>query len=83
MELLLDNGLTESALLEGKSSGAIQGSVPRMLPDTVVAALRLDRPMSAIFTTGCSGSRKSPRKFSAFCGIASQCELPISARGDI
>ena len=50
----------------GKSSGAIQGRVPRMLPLTKVVALRLLRPMSAILTTGLLRSRRSPRRFSVF-----------------
>ncbi len=55
-----------SCCMEGNSSGAIQGSVPRMFPLTKVAAFFLDSPKSPILTTGLLRSLKSHSRLSHF-----------------
>lgn len=55
-----------SCCMEGNSSGAIQGSVPRMFPLTKVAAFFLDSPRSPILTTGLFRSLKSHSRLSHF-----------------
>jgi len=52
--------------MEGNSSGAIQGSVPRMFPLTKVAAFFLESPKSPILTTGLLRSLKSHSRLSHF-----------------
>ncbi len=55
-----------SCCMEGNSSGAIQGSVPRMFPLTKVAAFFLESPRSPILTTGLLRSLKSHSRLSHF-----------------